>query len=168
MPPVGRSKRLPWRAYFDCRRRSNYPVSVTASLIAAGGIKSRQVLASRSGRLLRLRPSDRLVTRHLLLRWSDVLPSSAKPPIRQIDLHLNARPPLRADRKHVAHDQHPDHRHWVDRGAPRVRVVSRKLPVHPIQIKNAIDLPDQMIAGHHLVEIKRIKNWPCPPSRHPS
>src|SRR5579859_2586338 len=44
----------------------------------------------------------------------------AKPPVGQIDLHLRAEPPLRADRKHVAHDQHPDHQHRVDRGATRV------------------------------------------------
>ena len=41
-------------------------VSISTSLIAAGGIESRQVFANRSRRLLRLWPSDRLVARHPL------------------------------------------------------------------------------------------------------
>ena len=38
-----------------------------------------------------------------------------------------------------------------------MRVVRRKLLVHPIQIENAVDLPDQMIRRHHLVEIKPVE-----------
>ncbi len=38
-----------------------------------------------------------------------------------------------------------------------MRVVRRKLLVHPTQIENAIDLADQMVRWHHLVEIKRIE-----------
>jgi len=87
----------------------------------------------------------------------------AKPPIRQIDLHLTAQPPLRADRKHVAHNEHPDHQHRVDRGPTGVRVVWRKLLVHPIQIENAVDLSDQMIRRHHLIEIERVKELTLPP-----
>ena len=86
----------------------------------------------------------------------------AKPPIGQIDLHLGAQPPLRADRKHVAHNQHPDHQHRINRGPTGVRVVRRKLLVHPIKIEHAIDLPDQMIGRYHLVEIERIKELALP------
>src|SRR5580704_5875213 len=87
----------------------------------------------------------------------------AKPPIGQIDLHLGAQPPLRADRKHVAHNQHPDHQHRIDRGPTGVRIVRRKLLVHPIKIEHASDLPDQMIGRYHLVEIERIKELALPP-----
>jgi hypothetical protein len=38
-----------------------------------------------------------------------------------------------------------------------MRVVRRKLFVYPIKIENAVDLPDQMIRRHHLVEIKRVE-----------
>src|SRR5271170_3540255 len=69
----------------------------------------------------------------------------AKPPVCQIDLHLGAQPPLRADRKDVSHNQHPDHQYRIDRRPTCVRVVGRKLLVHPIKIENAVDLPDQMI-----------------------
>src|SRR5215470_8030890 len=93
----------------------------------------------------------------------------AKPPVGQIDLHLGAGPPLRADREHVAHNQHPDHQHRIDRGTARVRVVGRKLLVHPTKIENAVDLAHQMIGWHHLVEIKRIKELALsafPPTHH--
>src|ERR1700758_5670657 len=81
----------------------------------------------------------------------------AKPPVGQIDLHLTAQPPLRADRKHVAHNEHPDHQHRIDRRPTCMRVVRCKLLVHPIKIENAVDLPDQMIRRYHLVEIKRVE-----------
>src|SRR5690348_8127328 len=81
----------------------------------------------------------------------------AKPPIGQIDLHLRAQLPLRADGKHVTYNQHPDHQHRIDRRSTRVRIVRRKLLVHPIKIKNAADLPDQMIRRHYLVEIERVE-----------
>src|SRR5246500_3161596 len=81
----------------------------------------------------------------------------AKPPICQIDLHLGAQSPLRADRKHIANYQHPDPQPRVDRRPTRVRVVSRKLLVHPIKIENAVDLPNQMIGRHRLVEIERVE-----------
>ena len=38
-----------------------------------------------------------------------------------------------------------------------MRVVSRKLLVNPTEIENAVDLADQMVQWHDLVEIKRIK-----------
>src|SRR5258707_10492254 len=39
----------------------------------------------------------------------------------------------------------------------RARVVRCKLLVNPAQLEHRIDLPDQMIRRHHLVEIKRVK-----------
>ena len=38
-----------------------------------------------------------------------------------------------------------------------MRVVRRKLLVHPTEIENAVDLAHQVIGRHDLVEIKRIK-----------
>jgi hypothetical protein len=86
----------------------------------------------------------------------------AKPPIRQIDPDLRAQPPLRADRKYVTYDQHPDHQFRIDRGAARVRVVRRKLPVHPTKIDDAINLTDQMVGWNYLIEIKGIEKLPLP------
>src|SRR5262249_38596959 len=80
-----------------------------------------------------------------------------EPAIGKVHLYLGADSPLRADRKHVANNQHPDHEYRIDRRSPCVRVVRCKLLVHPTQVEHRVDLPDQMIRGHYLVEIKRIK-----------
>src|SRR5580692_1121438 len=93
----------------------------------------------------------------------------AKPPVGQIDLDLSAQPPLRADREHIAHNQHPDHQHRINRRAARVRVVRRKLLMHPTKVQNIVDLAHQMIGRHHLVEFKRIKELALtafPPTHH--
>src|SRR5262245_5871958 len=92
----------------------------------------------------------------------------AEPAIGQIDLHLRAKLPLRPNCKHIADEQHPDHQHRINRGPTSVRVIRCELPVHPAQVENAIDLADQMIRWHHLVEIKRIKELTLPvlPSTH--
>jgi hypothetical protein len=42
--------------------------------------------------------------------------------------------------------------------------------MHPTEVKNAVELADQMIGWHHLVEIKGIKELALPvlpPSHHP-
>ena len=57
----------------------------------------------------------------------------------------------------------------INRGPPGVRVIRRKLLVHPTQIEHPVDLPDQMIGWHHLVEIERIEELALPaflPSHH--
>jgi len=91
----------------------------------------------------------------------------AKPPVGQIDLHLRAQPPLRADCKHVTHDQHPDHQNRVDRWTTRVRIVRGKLFVNPTEIENAIDPAHQVIRRHHFVEIEGIKELACSSFRRP-
>src|SRR4029079_6449301 len=80
---------------------------------------------------------------------------------------LGAQLPLRADREHVAHKQQPDDQRRIDRRPTRMRVIGRKLLVYPIQIENAVNLPDQMIRRYHLVEIKPVEELTlsalCPP-----
>src|SRR6185369_8586511 len=80
-----------------------------------------------------------------------------KPAIGEIYLHLRAELPLRADCKHVTDDQHPHHQHRIDRRPTRVGVVGCEVLVYPTQIEHGVDLSDQMIGWHHLVEIKRIE-----------
>src|SRR6516162_8858314 len=86
----------------------------------------------------------------------------AKPPVRQIDLHLRAQPTFCADCKHVADDQHPDHQQQINLRPPGMRVIGRELLVHPTPIENGIDLSNQMIWRHYLVQIKRIKELTLP------
>src|SRR5271155_4410654 len=72
---------------------------------------------------------------HRMIRYPVLDAELAKPPICQIDLHLGAQLPLRADRKHVAHNEHPDHQYRVDRGATGVRVVPHDLIEQTIQLR---------------------------------
>jgi hypothetical protein len=50
---------------------------------------------------------------------------ATEPAIGQVHLHLAAQQPLRADGKHVADDEHPDHEHRIDRRPAKMRVVGR-------------------------------------------
>ena len=84
-------------------------------------------------------------------------PELAKPPVGQVDLDLSAEPPFRTKRKYVTDDQHPDHQHRINRRPASVRVERRQFVMYPTQIKQAIDLPYQVIRRHDLVEIKRVK-----------
>src|SRR6516164_3579979 len=43
-----------------------------------------------------------------------------------------------------------------------MQVIGRELLVHPTQIENGIDLSNQMIWRHYLVQIKRIKELTLP------
>src|SRR6516162_6549274 len=43
-----------------------------------------------------------------------------------------------------------------------MRVVGRKLFVHPSQVEKPVDLSNEMIWRHHLVQIKRIKELTLP------
>src|SRR6202035_1104766 len=93
----------------------------------------------------------------------------AEPPVGQVDLDFSAQPALRAERKHVANDQHPDHQYRINRGPTRVRVIRRQLLVHPTQIEKTVDLPYQMIGRNYFVEIKRIEKLSLsffPPPHH--
>src|ERR1700759_2262008 len=81
----------------------------------------------------------------------------AKPSIGQVDLDLSAEPSLRAKRKYIADDQHPDHEPRINRRAASVRVEWRQLVVHPAQVEQAVDLPYQVIPRHDPVQIKGVK-----------
>ena len=81
----------------------------------------------------------------------------AKPPICQIDLHLGAQPPLRADCKHASHNQHPDHQHRIDRRPTYVPIVGRKLLCTQSRSTAPSICLIEMIHRHHLVEIERVE-----------
>ena len=61
----------------------------------------------------------------------------AEPAVGQVQLHLLAQPPLRADRIAVADQQHPDHQLGIDRRTARVAVVGRHLAAQPAQVQAA-------------------------------
>src|SRR6266571_1796747 len=58
---------------------------------------------------------------------------AAEPAVCQVDLDLAAQHPLRADRKYVADDKHPDHELRIDRGPAHLGIIGRELPMYPRQ-----------------------------------
>jgi hypothetical protein len=81
----------------------------------------------------------------------------AEPAIGQVHLYFATDQPLRADRKDIAHDQHPDHQFRIDRRASHRRIVGCKLAAKPPQIERRIDPPHQMIFGHSLIKMKLVE-----------
>src|SRR5437763_16136375 len=64
------------------------------------------------------------------VEWSGTSPLSpepAKPAIRQVEMHLFAQPPLRADAEAIADDQYPNQQLRIDRGPPDLTVEGRQL-----------------------------------------
>ena len=82
---------------------------------------------------------------------------AAEPAVRHVDLDLTAQQPLRANAKHVADDEHPDHEHRIDRGPTDLGVVRRQLRMYPRQIENRRDTAHEVIVRNHLFKAKRIE-----------
>src|SRR5450759_4594052 len=81
----------------------------------------------------------------------------AKPAIGEVHLHFTTDQPLRADRKDITYDQHPDHQLRIDRRATRGRVVRGKFTAQPGKIKSSVDLPYQMIFRDRVVQMKLVE-----------
>src|ERR1700731_3102554 len=81
----------------------------------------------------------------------------AEPAIGEVHLYLTTDQPLRADRKDIPHDQHPDHQLRIDRRATHGRIMRCKFTAKPGKIENSIDLPHQMIFGDRVVEMKLVE-----------
>src|SRR5918994_366355 len=81
----------------------------------------------------------------------------AEPTIGKVHLHLTADQPLRADRKDIPYDQHPDHQLRIDRRATRGRIMRRKFAAKPGQIESSVDLAHQMIFGDRVAKTKLVE-----------
>src|ERR1051326_159698 len=57
-----------------------------------------------------------------------VEPEPTKPALGQVEVHLLAQPPLRADAEAIADDQHPNQQLRIDRGPAHLTVEGRQLP----------------------------------------
>src|SRR4029077_9068215 len=56
---------------------------------------------------------------------------STKPAIRQVEVHLLAQPPLRADTEAIADDQHPNQQLGIDRGPAHLTVKGTNSRLNP-------------------------------------
>jgi hypothetical protein len=82
---------------------------------------------------------------------------AAEPAVGKVHLDLATQLPLRADRKHVTDNEHPDHEHRIERGPADRGIVRRQLRVHPRQIQNRIDLAHAMIGRNNVIEMELIE-----------
>src|SRR5947207_12875245 len=81
----------------------------------------------------------------------------AKPAIRQVEVHLFAQPPLRADSKAVADDQHANQQLRVDRWPTHLAVERRQFLPQPVEFDEAIDRPQEVLLWHMPFERKLVK-----------
>ena len=80
------------------------------------------------------------VVRHVALQAEP-----AEPAIGEVEMHLLAEPPLRADAEAVADDQHPDHQLRVDRGPPDLAVEGPQMRADARQVDEAVDRAKQVV-----------------------
>jgi hypothetical protein len=66
---------------------------------------------------------------------------SAKPAVREIEVHLLAKPPLRPDAVAIANEQHADHQLGINRGPPSMAVERRELVTQAAQIESGVNFP---------------------------
>src|ERR1700756_3941379 len=83
----------------------------------------------------------------------------AEPAIGEVHLHLTTDQPLRADRKDIPHDQHPDHQLRIDRRATHGRIMRCKFTAKPGKIESSIDLPNQVIFGNRVAKMKLVEQF---------
>src|ERR1700674_5299282 len=81
----------------------------------------------------------------------------AEPAIGEVHLYLTTDQPLRADRKDIPHDQHPDHQLRIDRWATHGRIMRCKFAAKPGKIESGVDLPHQMIFGNRVAKMKLVE-----------
>jgi hypothetical protein len=76
-----------------------------------------------------------------MIRDIAVEPEPAEPPVSQIEMDLFAEPPLGADAKAIADDEHPDHQLGVNRWATHRAVERRELAAQFRQLDKAVNRP---------------------------
>ena len=101
-----------------------------------------------------------------------VEPEPTKPPVGEVQVHLLAQPPLGADAKAVAHDQHADHQLWIDRRPAYGAVERRQLTPQSIKLDKPVNRSQQVLFRHmplerKLVEQRVLLDLPFPHHRLP-
>ncbi|KRR15042.1 hypothetical protein CQ13_37445 [Bradyrhizobium retamae] len=75
----------------------------------------------------------------------------------EVHLCFTTDQPLRADRKDIPHDQHPDHQLRIDRRATHRRIMRCRFAAKPGQIESSVDLSHQMIFGNRVAKMKLLE-----------
>ena len=81
----------------------------------------------------------------------------AEPPVRQIEPHLFAEPPLGPDAVGVSDDQHAEHQLGIDRGPPDGAVERSQMRADAGEIDKPVNRAQEMILRHERIEIELVK-----------
>ena len=83
----------------------------------------------------------------------------AKPPKSQMQFDFLAQPPLKADAIAVAHDQHPDHKLWINRRPADLAVEGCQLLTKSSQqpCHHRIDPAQQMTSRNALFKVEQVE-----------
>ena len=84
-------------------------------------------------------------------------PETAEPPVGEVQVHLLAQPPLRADAEAIAYQQHADDQFRIDRGPARLAVEGPQLLAQTRQVYEPIDRTKQVIRWHVSLKAKAIE-----------
>ena len=80
-----------------------------------------------------------------------------EPTIGEVEMHLFAQPPFRADAHAIADDQHPDHQLGIDRW-PTHRAVERlQVLADDGEIDKPVDRAQQVIGRHVILDAEAIE-----------
>src|SRR3984893_8621048 len=92
-----------------------------------------------------------------MIRHSILDTELAEPAIGEVHLYFTADQSLRADRKDIPYDQHPDHQFRIDRRATHGRIMRCKFAAKPGKIESSVDLPHQMIFRNRVAKMKLVE-----------
>jgi hypothetical protein len=82
---------------------------------------------------------------------------AAEPPIGQIEVNLFAEAPFRSNAKTIAHDQHSDHKLWVNRRTACRAVEIGQFPPQTSKLDEPVDGAQQMISWNVPLQRKLIE-----------
>jgi hypothetical protein len=82
---------------------------------------------------------------------------AAEPAVREVQMHLLAETPLRADAEAIPDDQRADHQLRVDRGAPGRAVERGEIAADAGEVDEAVDGADQMAGGDMILEAEFVE-----------
>src|SRR5208282_6465745 len=102
-----------------------------------------------------------------MIGYPAVEPESAEPAVCQIKVDLIAQPPLRANAKAVADEQHPDHQFGIGRWSPHRAVERGQTPSQLTKLDEPVDRSQQMIGRYvafqrELIEQSSLIDLPMP------
>src|SRR5664279_5903972 len=92
-----------------------------------------------------------------MIRDSILDAEPAEPAIGKVHLHFTADQPLRADRKDIPYDQHPDHQFRIDRRTAHQRIMRCEFASKPGQVERSDDPSYQMIFGNSVAKTKLVE-----------